>query len=53
MVLWALKSYGWVVVDLDYSVSSGPFLSSELIIGPGPGPEPELDKNQQPCKVLI
>ena len=28
-----------VVLELDYSVSSGPFLSSELIIGPGPGPE--------------
>ena len=32
---------GWV--HLDYSVSSGPFLSSELVIGPGPGPGPELD----------
>ena len=32
---------GWV--QLDYNVSSGPFLSSELIIGPGPGPGPELD----------
>ena len=25
------------------SLSSGPFLSSELIIGPGQGPEPKLD----------
>ena len=30
-------------MHLDYNVSSGPFLSSELIIGPGPGPGPELD----------
>ena len=34
---------GWWWVHLDYSVSSGPFLSSELVIGPGPGPGPELD----------
>ena len=34
---------GWWWVHLDYSVSSGPFLSSELIIGPGPGPGPELE----------
>ena len=33
---------GWWV-HLDYNVSSGPFLSSELIIGPEPGPGPELD----------
>ena len=30
-------------MQLDYNVSSGPFLSSELIIGPGLGPE--LDNN--------
>ena len=35
-----LKSYGWwVVVYLDYNVSSGPFLSYEIEIGDGPGPE--------------
>ena len=33
---------GWVVVYLDYNVSSGPFLSYEIEIGDGPGPE--LDK---------
>ena len=33
---------GWWV-HFDYNISSGPFLSSELIIGPGPGPGPELD----------
>ena len=44
-----LKSYGvgggggWVV--LDYNVSSGPFLSSEIEIGDGPGPE--LDNFQE------
>ena len=32
---------GWVG-ELDYSVSSGPFLSYEIEIGDGPGPE--LDK---------
>ena len=30
-------------MHLDYNVSSGPFLSFELVIGPGPGPGPELD----------
>ena len=30
---------GWVVVELDYNVSSGPFLSYEIEIGDGPGPE--------------
>ena len=39
--LWVGGGGGWV--ELDYNVSSGPFLSSELIIGPGPGPGPELD----------
>ena len=34
-----LNSYGWWVVVLDYSVSSGPFLSYEIEIGDGPGPE--------------
>ena len=37
-----LKSYGVVGggwVDLDYNVSSGPFLSFEIKIGDGPGPE--------------
>ena len=29
-------------MDLDYNVSSGPFLSFEIEIGDGPGPE--LDK---------
>ena len=29
----------WVVVYLDYNVSSGPFLSYEIEIGDGPGPE--------------
>ena len=45
MVLSALKSCGWVVVvvELDCSVSTGPFLECELIIGPGPGPGLELD----------
>ena len=41
-----LKSCRWVVggsVDLDYNVSSGPFLSFEIEIGDGPGPE--LDNN--------
>ena len=28
---------GWVY--LDFNVSSGPFLSSEIEIGDGPGPE--------------
>ena len=37
---------GWWV-HLDYNVSSGPFLSFELVIGPGPGPGPELDKCYQ------
>ena len=36
-----LKSYGvgggWV--ELDYSISSGPFLSFEIEIGDGPGPK--------------
>ena len=40
-----MGGWWWVVVELDYSVSSGPFLSSELIIGPGPGPGPELDNS--------
>ena len=30
-------------MDLDYNVSSGPFLSFQIEIGDGPGPE--LDKN--------
>ena len=30
-------------MDLDYNVSSGPFLSFEIEIGDGPGPE--LDNN--------
>ena len=30
---------GWVVVHLDYNVSSGPFLNFEIVIGDGPGPE--------------
>ena len=29
----------WVVVYLDYNVSSGPFLSYEIEIVNGPGPE--------------
>ena len=29
----------WWWVYLDYSVSSGPFLSYEIEIGDGPGPE--------------
>ena len=33
----------WVVVYLDYNVSSGPFLSYEIEIGDGPGPK--LDNN--------
>ena len=40
--LLTLKSCRWVVggwVDLDYNVSSGPFLSFEIEIGDGPGPE--------------
>ena len=44
-----LKSYGWVGggwwVDLDFNVSSGPFLSYEIEIGDGPGPE--LDNSNQ------
>ena len=35
---------GWV--DLDYNVSSGPFLSFEIEIRDGPGPE--LDNSQNP-----
>ena len=31
------------MVELDYSVSSGPFLNFEIEIGDGPGPK--LDKN--------
>ena len=30
---------GWWWVELDYNVSSGPFLSFEIEIGDGPGPE--------------
>ena len=30
---------GWWWCTLDYSVSSGPFLSYEIEIGDGPGPE--------------
>ena len=37
-------------MELDYSVSSGPFLSYEIEIGDGPGPELDnikyLSKNQ-------
>ena len=33
------KLWGGWVVDLDYSVSSGPFLRYEIEIGDGPGPE--------------
>jgi len=29
----------WWWVELDYNVSSGPFLSFEIEIGDGPGPE--------------
>ena len=36
-------------MELDYSVSSGPFLSSELIVGPGPGPGPKLDNLISHC----
>ena len=47
--LLMLKSCQWVVVvvvvHLDYSISSGPFLSFEIEIGDGPGPK--LDNNQQ------
>ena len=39
--LWKVGGGGGWVVHLDYNVSSGPFLSSELILGPGPGPELE------------
>ena len=31
---------GWVV---DYNVSSGPFLSFDIVIGDGPGPELDND----------
>ena len=45
-----LKSCRWVVVggwvDLDYNVSSGPFLSFEIEIRDGPGPK--LDNSQNP-----
>ena len=38
------------MVELDYNVSSGPFLSFEIEIGDGPeiedGPGPELDNNE-------
>ena len=45
-----MKSCGWWwVVDLDYSVSSGPFFEFWISywLGPGPGPEsgPELDNS--------
>ena len=36
-------SGGWWVVELDYNVSSGPFLSLTLEIEIGDGPGPELD----------
>ena len=36
---------------LDYSVSSGPFLSNEIEIGDGPGPE--LDKYTSPNPSLL
>ena len=42
LMLKSLRVGGWWWVQLDYSVSSGPFLSFEIEIGDGPGPE--LDK---------
>ena len=47
-----LKSLGvgrWV--ELDYNVSSGPFLSFEIEIGDGPGPE--LDNLLMKLKVYL
>ena len=38
---WVAVVGGWV--DLDYNVSSGPFLSFEIEIEIGDGPGPELD----------
>ena len=40
---------GWV--DLDYNVSSGPFLSFEIEIGDGTGPE--LDNNVCPRPMFL
>ena len=40
--LWVGGGGWWVVVYLDYNVSSGPFLSYEIEIGDGS--DPELDK---------
>ena len=36
---WKVIGGGWLVVYLDYNVSSGPFLSYEIEIGDGPGPK--------------
>ena len=50
-----LKSLGvggwWWWVELDYNVSSGPFLSFEIEIGDGPGPE--LDNLLMKLKVYL
>ena len=43
----------WWWVHLDYNVSSGPFLSYELIIGPGPGPELDNRTNLQHLLTLL
>ena len=37
--LWVVGGGWWVVVYLDYNVSSGPSLSYKIEIGDGPGPE--------------